>query len=74
MTPQWEHEMANICEAINNLRSTIASEYRNSGGARAIEYTTEAKSLIEVAYDVLRREDRWAKKEAAQWTRHGTLN
>jgi len=52
----------------------IASEHRNDGGARAIEYLDEAKILIEVAYDVLRREARWAKKEAPRDRDLGTVH
>lgn len=63
MNATWQERTALICEAIGALRQMIAGEYRNAGGARADEYLTEAKTLIETAYDVLRREDRWAKKQ-----------
>jgi hypothetical protein len=59
-------QIAEICQAINALRASIAAEYCNPGGDRATEYITEAKTLIEVAFDVLRREDRWARKEVAR--------
>ena len=57
----WQQQLANICHDLNELRRAIASEYHNAGGERANEYLSEAKTLIETAYDVLRREDRWAK-------------
>jgi hypothetical protein len=70
----WQTRIALICESLNSLRGTVASEYRrNPGGERAGEYLTEAKTLIETAYDVLRREDKWAKNEAARPAAH-TLN
>jgi hypothetical protein len=59
----WQEQTAQICHAINALRSTIGHEYHNDGGARANEYLTEAKTLIETAFDVLRREERWAKRQ-----------
>ena len=62
----WQQQTAAICHAINELRRTIGCEYHNAGGMRANEYLTEAKVLIETAFDVLRREDRWAKKEPAR--------
>jgi hypothetical protein len=67
-------EFANICVDLRELRRMIASEHRNDGGARAIEYLDEAKILIEVAYDVLRREARWAKKEAPRDRDLGTVH
>lgn len=58
----WAEQTAQICLALNELRRTVGCEYHNAGGARANEYLTEAKTLIETAFDVLRREDKWAKK------------
>jgi hypothetical protein len=62
MNVTWQQQLANICHDLNALRRTIGCEYHNAGGMRAEEYLAEAKTLIETAYDVLRREDRWAKK------------
>jgi hypothetical protein len=59
----WQEQTAVICHQINALRQTIGCSYCNDGGTRAVEYLTEAKVLIETAYDILRREDRWAKKQ-----------
>jgi len=59
----WAEQTAAICNAINALRQTVASEYHNAGGERANEYISEAKILIETAFDVLRREDKWARKQ-----------
>ena len=70
MTQEFRNIHADLCE----LRRTITSEHRNAAGARAIEYLDEAKTLIEVAYDVLRREARWAKKEAPRDRDLGTLH
>jgi len=56
-------QTAEICYALNALRTTIGAQYHNDGGMRANEYLTEAKTLIECAFDVLRREERWAKRE-----------
>ena len=57
----WLDPMREACECLNALRRIIAAEYRTTDGARASGYIDEAKSLIEMAYDLLRREDRWAK-------------
>jgi hypothetical protein len=65
----WQEQTAAICHAINALRQTVGSSYHNDGGTRAVEYLTEAKVLIETAYDVLRREDRWSKKQPSQLAR-----
>jgi hypothetical protein len=59
----WQHQLANLCHDLHDLRRAIASEYHNAGGERANEYLSEAKTLIETAYDVLRREDRWARQQ-----------
>jgi len=59
----WQRQTAEICYALNALRTTIGAQYHNDGGMRANEYLTEAKTLIECAFDVLRREERWAKRE-----------
>jgi hypothetical protein len=66
MNATWQERTALICEAIGALRQMIAAEYRNAAGQRADEYLAEAKVLIETAFDILRREDRWAKKEPAR--------
>lgn len=58
-----QEQTAAICHALNELRRAVGCEYHNAGGVRANEYLAEAKILIETAFDVLRREDRWAKKE-----------
>jgi hypothetical protein len=66
--------IAQICHDLNALRCAITAEYCNPGGDRATEYITETKTLIEVAFDVLRREDRWAKKEVARCAPSRMLN
>jgi len=60
----WLDQMRQVCEGINALRAAIAAEYRTADGVRAAGYVDEAKSLIEMTYDVLRREDRWARGRA----------
>jgi len=58
----WLDQMRQVCEGINALRAAIADGYRTADGVRAAGYVDEAKSLIEMTYDLLRREDRWAKR------------
>ena len=58
----WLDQMREVCEGISALRSAIAAEYRTADGTRAAGYVDEAKALIEMTYDLLRREDRWAKR------------
>ena len=58
----WLDQMREVCEGINSLRAAISAEYRTADGARAAGYVDEAKALIEMTYDLLRREDRWAKR------------
>ena len=58
----WLDQMRQVCEGINALRAAIADGYRTADGVRAAGYIDEAKSLIEMTYDLLRREDRWAKR------------
>jgi hypothetical protein len=60
----WLDQMREVCEGINMLRGVIAAEYRTADGARAAGYVDEAKALIEMTYDVLRREDRRARWRA----------
>jgi len=57
----WLDQMREVCEGINALRAAISAEYRTADGARAAGYVDEAKALIEMTYDLLRREDRWAR-------------
>jgi len=58
----WLDQMREVCEGIKMLRGVIAAEYRTTDGARAAGYIDEAKALIEMTYDLLRREDRWASR------------
>jgi len=63
----YQDRMAEICHQLNALRQTIGCEYRqNAGAERAIEFVTEAKQLIEHSFDLLRREDRWLRRQTPQ--------
>ena len=70
----WQQQLANICHGLNELRRTIACEYDNASGQRANEYLSEAKTLIEVSFEVLRREERWAKREPRLTRQHATVH
>jgi len=59
---KWLDQMREVREGISALRSAIAAEYRTADDTRAAGYVDEAKALIEMTYDVLRREDRWARR------------
>ena len=69
----WLDRMREVCEGINALRGAIAAEYRTADGARAAGYLDEAKALIEVTFDLLRREDRWAKRAPVRQPPQGEM-
>jgi len=58
----WLERMREVCDGIEALRAAIAAQYGTADAARAAGYVAEAKALIELTYDVLRREDRWASR------------
>ena len=54
-------EFRDLCAEMEELRYAIATEHRISGRTRAVEYLDEALALVDAAYNVLRRENRWKK-------------
>jgi len=58
----WLNQMREVCEGMNALRRILSDDYRTVNSVRATAYLDEAKALIEIAYELLRRDDRRAKR------------